>query len=476
MTMTYSETNVLASRLAQYSVENAENILSAMASNISSEELENAVEKFGAQEFLRIARGNPNIYNQLSCLTERFYVSLDSSTLAKRQRLQGLFKASHVNTRGHLESVLPGCKDHYHKSYFRSISFEKFFSELENEITGDCLTKTHAEAVVEMVNVFSRNAQPVNPLMILLQKHLSECIAYAFDHLWCRSHAEFEEYINFFANSLQYPIRIDLSLTKVTDEQLAQLKCLPINELSLASCAYLSADALKPFSRSTCLLVLDISCNSWVNKTTLASLPPLSKLSLAGCDGLETDGLTELSHCLLEDLDLFGCSVTDVDFSKVQLPYLKKLRLWGCKNLTEKALVPLKQCSPYLEELDLRDCPGMKTETLSYLSNFSQTLFSLSLWNWKDLVDTDLTLLANLKNLRVLNLNDCGKISAAGLLNIPTKIQDLSLDGCILQGKLEDALKRFEQLQALSLGDRDTLMRKQIAAWIPAGCKVSFEA
>jgi Leucine-rich repeat (LRR) protein len=208
--------------------------------------------------------------------------------------------------------------------------------------------------------------------------------------------------------------RLDLSLTRISDHGLQQLKTAPaITDLNLCY-AELITDA---------------------GLSTVKGWKHLKRLNVRGTKVTDTT-LQHLSAVTsLESLDIGSAQITDVGLDLItSLPNLKELTIGGNK-LTDNGLLPLRQL------------PGLTYLDLSGSERTDSGLWSVSLSEpGLDAIDT-------LRNMRWLRLNGT-LISARGLERLKdlAHLERLDLEGCKRVG--DDAapvLASFPSLRAVDL-------------------------
>jgi Leucine-rich repeat (LRR) protein len=207
--------------------------------------------------------------------------------------------------------------------------------------------------------------------------------------------------------------RLDLSLTRITDHGLQQLKNAPgITELNLRYAELITDAGL-------------VAVKGWKR---------LKRLNLRGTKITDTT-LQHLSGVTsLEALDIGFVQVTDVGLDALtSLPNLKELVIGGNK-LTDVGLQPLRQM------------PGLIALDLSGQQRTDSGLWSISL------TEPGLDAVATLKNLRHLRLNGTG-VSARGLEKLTSLVQleRLDLQGCSRIG--DDAAPVLAAFPALRVVD-----------------------
>lgn len=207
--------------------------------------------------------------------------------------------------------------------------------------------------------------------------------------------------------------RLDLSLTRISDHGLQQLKHAPnITDLSLRYAELITDEGL-------------VAVKGWKH---------LKRLNLRGTKITDTT-LQHLSGVTsLEALDIGFVQVTDVGLDALtSLPSLKELAIGGNK-LTDVGLQPLRQM------------PGLIHLDLSGAQRTDSGLWSISL------TEPGLDAVATLKNLRHVRLNGIG-VSARGLERLKSlvQIERLDLQGCSRIG--DDAVPVLAAFPALRMVD-----------------------
>ncbi len=208
--------------------------------------------------------------------------------------------------------------------------------------------------------------------------------------------------------------RLDLSLTRITDHGLQQLKAAgQITDLDLRYAELVTDAGLAAVKEWKHLKRLNVQ-GTKISDTTLQHL----------------SGVTSL-----ESLDIGYAQITDVGLDLItSLPNLKELTIAGNK-LTDNGLQPLRQL------------PGLTYLDLSGAQRTDSGLWSLSL------SDAGLDAIDTLKNLRRLRLNGT-LIAARGLERLKglAALERLDLEGCKRVG--DDAapvLASFHSLRELDL-------------------------
>ncbi|XP_028787584.1 F-box/LRR-repeat protein 2-like [Neltuma alba] len=169
--------------------------------------------------------------------------------------------------------------------------------------------------------------------------------------------------------------------------------------------------------------------------------PDLRILHLAGCRFV-TDGILEAlsKNCHnLEELDLQGCaSITDKGLTSLAsgCKQIKYLDINKCSNVGDVGVSCLsKACSSSLKTLKLLDCDKIGDETIISLAEFCNNLETLIIGGCRDVSDDAIKSLAtsgrrNLKNLRMdwcLNISDS---SLSCILNQCRSLEALDIGCC----------------------------------------------
>jgi Leucine-rich repeat (LRR) protein len=206
--------------------------------------------------------------------------------------------------------------------------------------------------------------------------------------------------------------KLDLSMTRITDRGLIELKAASnLTEINLYYAELVSDQGI----------------------AVVKSLPHLKRLNLRGTK--MTDSTLQLLNHLtgLESLDIGFAQVTDSGIAQLALPKLKEFSIGGNK-LTDAGLQALRQM-PMLTLLDLSG--AQRTDS--------------GLWS-VSLTESGLDAIATLKDLRHLRLNGEG-ISTRGLEKLRTlsKLERLDLQGC--PRVKDDILPLLESFPALRVVD-----------------------
>ncbi|KAF9663901.1 hypothetical protein SADUNF_Sadunf17G0100300 [Salix dunnii] len=186
------------------------------------------------------------------------------------------------------------------------------------------------------------------------------------------------------------------------------------------------------------LIGLDLlSMNNCKNLTKIPQgincLKSLKKLDLSGCSGLKyiPENLGGVGS--LEEFDLSGTSIKQLPASISLLKNLKVLSLDGCKRIV---MLPSLSGLCSLEVLSLRDCDlkeGVLPENIGCLSS----LMSLDL-KGNDFVNLPKSI-NNLSRLEMLVFEDCKMLES--LLEVPSKVQTVNLNGCIRLKEIPNPMK-----------------------------------
>jgi Leucine-rich repeat (LRR) protein len=207
--------------------------------------------------------------------------------------------------------------------------------------------------------------------------------------------------------------RLDLSLTRISDHGLRQLKGVPgITDLNLRYDESITDAGL----------------------STVKGWRHLARLNLRGTKITDTTLLHLNAVTSLVSLDIGYAQITDVGLDLLtSLTNLKELSIGGNK-LTDIGLQPLRQL------------PGLTYLDLGGAQRTDSGLWSITL------AEQGLDAIATLKNLRRLRLNGTA-ISARGLARLHglTKLESLDLEGCNRVG--DDAVPVLASFPSLQLVD-----------------------
>ncbi|XP_057614534.1 dynein regulatory complex subunit 6 isoform X2 [Chionomys nivalis] len=242
--------------------------------------------------------------------------------------------------------------------------------------------------------------------------------------------------------------------------------CKNLQELNLSDCQSLTDESMRHISEGCPgVLYLNLS-NTAITNRTMRLLPRyfhnLQNLSLAYCRKFTDKGLQYLNlgngcHKLIY-LDLSGCTqvlvekcsristvvfigsphISDCAFKALSSCNLKKIRFEGNKRITDACFKYIDKNYPGINHIYMVDC--------------------------RALTDSSLKSLSVLKQLAVLNLTNCVRISDAGLrqfLDGPAsvRLRELNLTNCTLLGdnSIVRLSERCPNLHYLSLRNCDHL-------------------
>ncbi|KAB5516532.1 hypothetical protein DKX38_027180 [Salix brachista] len=200
----------------------------------------------------------------------------------------------------------------------------------------------------------------------------------------------------------------------------------------------LDETSITELSSSTCHLIgLGLlSMNSCKNLTripkSIGCLKLLKKLDLSGCSGLKyiLENLGEIQS--LEEFDLSGTSIKQLPASISLLKNLKVLSLDGCQRIV---VLPSLSGLCSLEVLSLRAC-HLKEGALPKRIDCLSSLMSLDL-SGNDFVRLSIGIF-KLSRLEMLVLEDCRMLES--LLEVPSKVQTVNLNGCIRLKEIPDPI------------------------------------
>ena len=243
---------------------------------------------------------------------------------------------------------------------------------------------------------------------------------------------------------------LDISRTKITGHRIEELqgKLADLKTLNLQCNLSLTDQGLLKVLRmcGTKLQDLNIS-NTIINGQGLDELQGkfayLETLNLRNCSRLTDQGLLSVLKMLkgkLQDLDISDTHITGIGLDKLhgKLADLETLNLGKCSRLTNQILLQvLRMCSTKLQDLNISG------------TNISgQGLDKLQ---------------GKLDNLKTLDLGNCYRLKAQGLLEVlrmcGSKLQDLNICGIDISGQgLEDLQGKFADLKTLDLGGSDSFI------------------
>lgn len=200
---------------------------------------------------------------------------------------------------------------------------------------------------------------------------------------------------------------------------------------------------LRNLNLRSCFAITNAACAS------LASLTQLRTLNLFGCSSIDDAGLGFLAPLTqLQDLNLSNCGrITDAGLAFLaSLTQLRILNLSACWNITDTGVASLASLTQLhtldlmscgeitgtgfaalartqLQNLNLCGCSGISDDGLASLARLAQLQnLNLSVRN-SIITDKGLLALVPLKELRILDLRTCPKITDAGVQALRERIQ-----------------------------------------------------
>ncbi|CAL1538996.1 unnamed protein product [Lymnaea stagnalis] len=254
--------------------------------------------------------------------------------------------------------------------------------------------------------------------------------------------------------------------------------CRNLQDLNLSECTGLDDDALKIVTKG-CRILLYL--NLAHTNLTDASLRAINKncqnlqyLSLAFCSKYSDRGLLYLAtgkcHDKLQYLDISGCLqvVTPEGFQNLAdgCPNLLSLVLNEFPTLLDECIMIITEKCPRIHTISLLGCPLLTDESIKRLalnkslqvlkvdgnhriSDASMKLIGKNcpdlhhvyLADCQRLTDTTLKSLSACKNMTVLNMADCVRISDAGVRYLTegpaaSKLRELNLTNCVRVGDM----------------------------------------
>lgn len=268
---------------------------------------------------------------------------------------------------------------------------------------------------------------------------------------------------------------LDLSLCKqVTDQSLGRiaqhLKNLEI--LELGGCSQISNTGLlliawglkklKKLNLRSCWLITDqgVGHLAGMSKETAEGNLQLEYLGLQDCQRLSDESLKHIAQGLinLKTINLSFCiSVTDSGLKFLsKMPKLEELNLRACDNISDIGMAGLTEdggCG--ITSLDVSFCEKIGDQALLHISQGLYNLKSLSLSSCQ-ISDEGLERLTKMRDLEVLNMGQCSKITDKGLEMLANELQNLqSIDlyGCTkLTQKGIDLIMKLPKLKSVNLG------------------------
>lgn len=167
----------------------------------------------------------------------------------------------------------------------------------------------------------------------------------------------------------------------------------------------------------------------------------LKVLSLRGCCEWVTDEVLDelVSSGCLESVYLFRCwRLSDkglFNLLKHNGPRLRNLEFSGCNNLSDKTLKHVQRFCPNLKSIDLTRCPLVTDIGLNFLADGCPELESLLLYADSGLSSSSYIAIAQLINLRSLDLCGHENLSAQALVSILSacgnNLEYLNLSWCV---------------------------------------------
>jgi F-box/leucine-rich repeat protein 14 len=278
-----------------------------------------------------------------------------------------------------------------------------------------------------------------------------------------------------FAQDLPNLKTLDLSLCKqVTDSSLGRiaqhLKNLEV--LELGGCSNITNTGLlliawglkklKRLNLRSCWHISDqgIGHLAGLSKETAEGNLALEYLGLQDCQRLSDESLKHIAQGLvsLKNLNLSFCiSVTDSGLKYLsKMPKLEELNLRACDNISDIGMAGLAEegcCG--LESLDVSFCEKIGDQALQHISQGLYHLKSLSLSSCQ-ISDEGLEKLAKMKDLQVLNVGQCSKITDKGLevlANELINLNSIDLYGCTkISSKGIEIIMKLPKLKSVNLG------------------------
>lgn len=235
------------------------------------------------------------------------------------------------------------------------------------------------------------------------------------------------------------------------DANVAEVLDVALEPLVLRSLAICGAGQRGLYGLSSCrwLTTLDLSFNTFENLAPLTALRDLRELRLEGCESIVSveplASCEELRHLVLagcrrivslrgleycthlEELDLSLCFSLFNDYVTAntelrQLRSLRRLIMQGCSQLLSCPEMPIQ-----LEFLDLSSCDQLIN--ISEIRSCANRLRQLFLSGCDSL--TNFEVLMHFRSVQFLDMSHCYNFSDSAVLCKCTKLQRLSLNGCI---------------------------------------------
>ena len=226
---------------------------------------------------------------------------------------------------------------------------------------------------------------------------------------------------------------LNLAETCVSDESLPHLAGLPLRKLSLEKCLGVTDKGIESIAehmQGLQELVLNETLTTDKGLQAVSKLSSLHTLSLRGCQYISDQGLKALvTLTSLEELNIESCQhITARGVTKIdELPSLLKLDMIGCS--AEKELTKLPKSFAKVEKIDLSKWEKLAPSELSKLSQCTEaTSFKAPSWI-NEAGRSDLTHIAELRKLEVLDLSACPHLSAHGSESAPIREEEVEALG-----------------------------------------------
>ncbi|KEG09228.1 putative leucine-rich repeat protein (LRRP) [Trypanosoma grayi] len=228
-----------------------------------------------------------------------------------------------------------------------------------------------------------------------------------------------------------------------------------LRELNLRSTAITDED-LRCLSASRSLVKIDLGgCRCVTNESPLASIATLEEVNLSGCRGA-TSAAAFCTLPVLRSLDLQSTAISDEELRCLSASlHLVKINVAECGRLTDISPLALMET---LEEVYLCECarvrsfgvlgtlPRLRVLDLSRtaitdeelrLLSASRSLVKIDLQDCEHL--TDVSPLASVSTLVVMNLSGCRGVKIVGALGRLPALRELDLNGTsVTNWELED--------------------------------------
>ncbi|KAH7426609.1 hypothetical protein KP509_10G008500 [Ceratopteris richardii] len=209
--------------------------------------------------------------------------------------------------------------------------------------------------------------------------------------------------------------------------------CTKLEELSLSKCKGVQDSGLSgAVMGCPNLKNLDLTCCYEITDLSLSSIASCCKdlvtLKMESCNNFSEHGLEELckSCFLLEELDVTDSNLNDACLMAIsKFRNLKCLKLGICENIHDKGLSYIATNCLNLRELDLYRSIGISDEGIVAICGQCKRLTDLNMSYCTEITDRALFAVAQLKDLRTLELRGCTRLSALGLFSVATNCQSL---------------------------------------------------